>query len=1021
MNTLSLTGITVSVKTLDTVPVTLLELGTGAGTLTFGASGVAGSLTASITTAPAGLGLTGALTVEVDTATGRLVVTGDGLALTVGGHTITADLVVSRSLDDAGAVRLSVAISNASLTFPGVSLTHGSGTFVTSSSGYAGSLAGTVAVTVPGVSVSGTLGLSVNSATSTVSFTGTDLAIDILGQRLSGDLTVTSASSSTTITVANADLDFGGGLLTVSDGAATVVLTGGSLTSLTLSGSAALHVPGLSLTATGVAVTASTTALTVTIAGATLTAGGLALHAGLTFTSSTDAAGARTLSIAIASASGTNLLELADIVTIVGGTGTVLSDASGTSGSLTLSGITFDAGLSFAATSVSISFAGDSASVSVIGGHLVVAGNDLGGNFAFERSGTTTRIAFTDVTVTAGGADIITDVEGGFVVSPAGATGFAGYLTGTLEVGGGGVSAGGTALVRVNTTGGPVNESIEVGGRTVAVTFADGATPWEISVSGLTLQLGDFVTIEGAISWRTTMVGCGDGCTPVSASVFAGQGLRIFIGRGPAFAANGGLNPLATGVLLTDGTIGLVQIGNTYAVTASGTVGLVGIDGVTLGGTAAVRFNDTGVSVQTTVAIGDSTAPPVVVSFLTDADVASFSLTGATISVLGQTLTADVAVDKAANGDIVLAFANAGLSLGGAATLTQGSGMFVLGTAGLAGRLSGTLALNAPGISFGAGLSVAINTTGAAVARSITFGSTTAYLALESGPYLRLDGTGITLTVLGQSITADVSVERTTASDGSTVTVIGLERVGLSFGTSNGYGVTLTGGSGALVLATGGVAGRISGQVGLTLPAGVSASGSLSLALNTTTAAVTRTVTVGRQHPDAGPARRSLLALRCERARAHRPRSEPERRLRLREGHFRLRRDARPDRRRERRPLHRRRTDREQRNRAGAHHARRARRPDLRNGRARGTGRVDPGQPHRRAEHHRRRGRRDLHRGERADQPRPCRTARSSRSAGPASRSRCSARRSAATSPSPATPTRRAVPSPTSARRTSSS
>ena len=48
--------------------------------------------------------------------------------------------------------------------------------------------------------------------------------------------------------------------------------------------------------------------------------------------------------------------------------------------------------------------------------------------------------------------------------------------------------------------------------------------------------------------------GCGTGCR-----TFVGQGLRIFVGRGPAFFADGGINPLATGVLVTDATVGVVE------------------------------------------------------------------------------------------------------------------------------------------------------------------------------------------------------------------------------------------------------------------------------------------------------------------------------------------------------------------------------------------------------------------------------------------------------------------------------
>ena len=80
---------------------------------------------------------------------------------------------------------------------------------------------------------------------------------------------------------------------------------------------------------------------------------------------------------------------------------------------------------------------------------------------------------------------------------------------------------------------------------------------------------------------------------------------------------------------------------------------------------------------------------------------------------------------------------------------------------GVAGRLSGTVNVQAPGVSFGAGLTLSVNTTGAAVARTLTVGTTDVRLDLPAGPYVRVDGTGVTVTILGQVLTADVAVQRT--------------------------------------------------------------------------------------------------------------------------------------------------------------------------------------------------------------------------------------------------------------------
>ena len=120
-------------------------------------------------------------------------------------------------------------------------------------------------------------------------------------------------------------------------------------------------------------------------------------------------------------------------------------------------------------------------------------------------------------------------------------------------------------LFRSNTTGGAVDTSVVVGGRTVRIAFSadesDHGDVFEISASGLSLDIGGFVTIEGSITFN------GDS--------FAGDNLEIFLGRGPARLANGSLNPLAVGVLLTGARIGLIRVAgasDTFALWATGTV-----------------------------------------------------------------------------------------------------------------------------------------------------------------------------------------------------------------------------------------------------------------------------------------------------------------------------------------------------------------------------------------------------------------------------------------------------------------
>ena len=152
------------------------------------------------------------------------------------------------------------------------------------------------------------------------------------------------------------------------------------------------------------------------------------------------------------------------------------------------------------------------------------------------------------------------------------------------EIAAGGIEAGGKILLRINTTGGGVDETITLKGSTIVIRFGEAEGDlFHVSLSDLELNIADFVTIVGNVSFTTV----------AERSVFAGSGLEIFLGEGPARLENGALNPLARGVLLSDAMIGLIEFTGgdttTYALHATGTVQLLGFNGITLGGTATVR------------------------------------------------------------------------------------------------------------------------------------------------------------------------------------------------------------------------------------------------------------------------------------------------------------------------------------------------------------------------------------------------------------------------------------------------
>ena len=76
------------------------------------------------------------------------------------------------------------------------------------------------------------------------------------------------------------------------------------------------------------------------------------------------------------------------------------------------------------------------------------------------------------------------------------------------------------------------------------------------------------------------------------------------MGEGPARLADNSLNPDAVGVFVTGGTVGVVKYANgTYAVFAFGRASFLGLDGLTIKGTIAVRINTAGTAIDQTITL----------------------------------------------------------------------------------------------------------------------------------------------------------------------------------------------------------------------------------------------------------------------------------------------------------------------------------------------------------------------------------------------------------------------------------
>src|SRR5262249_17531525 len=131
--------------------------------------------------------------------------------------------------------------------------------------------------------------------------------------------------------------------------------------------------------------------------------------------------------------------------------------------------------------------------------------------------------------------------------------------------------------------------------------------------------------------------------------------------------------------------------------------------------------------------------------------------TGVQLNLLGQTLSGNVAIQRDPAGLRVTA-SNVTLELSDRAgnasprgppllRVTNGSGDVVVSSSGVSGTIAGTVQLLVPGVSLGGTFSVAFGAAG-----------------------FSITGTGVSLSLLGQSLSGDFTIEQETSSTGAITT-----------------------------------------------------------------------------------------------------------------------------------------------------------------------------------------------------------------------------------------------------------
>ena len=542
---------------------------------------------------------------------------------------------------------------------------------------------------------------------------------------------------------------------------------------------------------------------------------------------------------------------------------------------------------------------------------LTVLGLTIAGNFVLERSTTGSgasivRIGMSQVGLDLGGVVTLSNGTGVILLLPAdpgptpgstvaGTGGLAGTISADVAVNIPGVTFSGSFGLRINTTNGAVNDSITVGG--VPLTIDLPAGPY-LRVEGVGVTLGVAgVALTGNFAFQRVGAGTTAQTVILASDVslsLGGDAIEIFDGSG-AF------------VIKPAGLAGALSV--------SIRANLGGA--VTLGGTVKLEINQTGAEVDDSFELAGET----ITLDLPEGPYLRVALTGiggapAFLEIAGQRLTAasfsfeqqsakgpDGTLGTADDVKVLrIAASGVGLDLGDGLVVISGGTLALEKTAaGLAGVVRATITVGAPGsaldgiFSVGATVTVMINqrATAATFDRSWLVDELTATVVdaifgtgaalLPAGPYLRVEAAGIFVDVLGGAfrLTGDFAFEQATTAAGAKVVRIGLANINLDLVPGV---VSLTNGSGLIVLSPGGLAASIEVTPVFTV-SGFSFTGTFRISINNRTTAVSESFVVGGTAAHARPAGRALPAGRRRGHRAARRRPDAARRLLVREVH----------------------------------------------------------------------------------------------------------------------------------------
>ncbi len=191
----------------------------------------------------------------------------------------------------------------------------------------------------------------------------------------------------------------------------------------------------------------------------------------------------------------------------------------------------------------------------------------------------------------------LTNGQGAFIVQSGGV---AGQLSGDFDFmtsSGPTVQAGGEIYLEINSTSSNVDQTIPLAtGGSLQVDV--NANTFAVGVSNASITIGNILTLTGNIQITNE-----PGMT-----LYGASNVTLFLGDGPP-TINGAANPNAIGVEVTNASVGVVDINGNYAVFAYGQAALVGLSPLSVSGSLAVWYNQTGQALDVTVPLPPGSTP----------------------------------------------------------------------------------------------------------------------------------------------------------------------------------------------------------------------------------------------------------------------------------------------------------------------------------------------------------------------------------------------------------------------------